>query len=192
MSDTNKDLTSIQWGWHVDDNKENVPEPSLGKPLMMFCVRKKINSNPITWDNAHVSNTMIIPSNVNTDGSQTLHFNKEYDEYTSVTNSSSLFENYYSNMIGGIYSPYAKRVNVNAMLPPLIFNKITLADTVVIDNISYFIDSMDINITTGRTKFSLLRVTDIKLRLEGNEEGSINWETVNTNWESYNDNWETK
>ena len=192
MTATNKDLTSIQWGWHVDDNKENVPEPSLGKPLMIFCVSKKIIANPIMWDNAHVSDkTMIIPSNVSADRSQTLHFNNEYDEYTSVTNSSSLFKNYYSNMIEGIYSPYAKRINVNAMLPPLIFNKITLADTVVIDNISYFIDSMDINITTGRTKFSLLRVTDIKLRLEGNEEGSINWETVNTNWESYNDNWET-
>ncbi len=197
MSDTNKVQTPIQWGWFVDDNKENVPEPAIGKPLMIFCVQKPIgaplqDARPIVWDNDHTSNRMIIPSNVNADGSQTLHFNSENDEYTSNVNPASLFENYHSNMIEGIYSPYAKRLNVNAMLPPIIFNKITLADTVVIDNISYFIDSMDINITTGRTKFSLLRVTDIKVRLEGRPEGSVTWEEIDTNWESYNDNWETR
>jgi hypothetical protein len=200
MSDKpDKGLSPIQWGWFVNDNENNEPEPTLGKPLMMFCVNKTIG-NPlhtpysIEWADGHVSHRMVTPSNVNVSGNQTLHFNSEYDEYQRDINRNSLFLKYHSNMIEGLYSAYAKKVRINAQLPPLVFNVLKLSDTIIVDNISYFIDEMDINITTGKTKFSLLRVTDIKTRLEGRDEGSEGaaWQDSDVNWEDEHRNWEVK
>lgn len=95
-------------------------------------------------------------------------------------------------MIEGLYSGYAKKIRITAQLPPLVFNVLKLSDTIVVDNISYFIDEMDINITTGKTKFSLLRVTDIKTRLEGRDEGEEAWQDSDVNWEDEQRNWEVK
>ena len=203
INDTAGNQTPIQWGWFVNDNKENQPEPELGKPLMMFINQKVIGtplSDPyaISWDvepsiTDRTSNKINIPSNVNSDGTQTLHFNSEFDEYTSEINSNSLFEKYHAKYIEGIYSPFAKKIVINTYLPPLIFNKVRLSDTIIVDNISYFIDEMDINITTGKTKFSLLRVTDIKTRLQGQIEnrpsGEAYWEDTDVLWNSSNDVW---
>tara|TARA_R110000765_G_scaffold201906_1_gene307238 strand:+ start:1106 stop:4186 length:3081 start_codon:yes stop_codon:yes gene_type:complete len=193
----NKNLTPIQWGWFVNDNEENLPEPELGKPLMMYCVNKVIGNPlqetfPIDWADGHRSHRMVTPSNVNASGEQTLHFNSEYDEYQRDINRNSLFLKYHSNMIEGLYSGYAKKIRITAQLPPLVFNVLKLSDTIVVDNISYFIDEMDINITTGKTKFSLLRVTDIKTRLEGRDEGEEAWQDSDVNWEDEQRNWEVK
>ena len=193
----NKALSPIQWGWMVNDNKENVPEPVLGKPLLLYCVNKLIggilqDDYTIEWGTQHRSTTMVIPSNVNASGEQTLHFNSEYDEYHRNINRNSLFLKYHSNMIEGIYSGFAKKIKITAHLPPLVFNSLKLSDTIIVDNISYFIDEMDINITTGKTKFSLLRVTDIKTRLEGRDEGEEAWQDADVNWDDDIRNWEVK
>tara|TARA_R110002096_G_scaffold8986_1_gene36274 strand:- start:24991 stop:28095 length:3105 start_codon:yes stop_codon:yes gene_type:complete len=190
-------LTPIQWGWFVNDNEENLPEPELGKPLLMFCPNKLIgppltDAYPIEWSDGHQSDRMTIPSNVSADDNQTLHFNSEYDEYNRNINRKSLFMNYHSNMIEGLYSPFAKRIGLSAFLPPLIFNKLRLSDTIIVDNISYFIDEMDINITTGKTKFSLLRVTDIKTRLEGRTEDEEVWQDTDVVWDDEVRTWEVK
>ena len=203
INDTSGNQTPIQWGWFVNDNKENEPEPELGKPLLMYINPKVIGTPlsdpyPIAWDvdvsvTEKNSNSINIPSNVNLDGTQTLHFNAEYDEYTAEINTNSLFKKYHSKYIESIYSSFAKKIVINTYLPPLIFNKVRLNDTIVVDNISYFIDEMDINITTGKTKFSLLRVTDITTRLQGKPEnrpsGQAYWESTDVLWNSNSDLW---
>ena len=203
LYDTSNNQTPIQWGWFVNDNKENEPEPEIGEPLLMYINQKVIgapltDAYPITWDvepsiTDRDSSLINIPSNVNLSGTQTLHFNAEYDEYTAEINSNSLFEKYHSNYIESIYSSFAKKIVIYTYLPPLIFNKVKLNDTIVVDNISYFIDEMDINITTGKTKFSLLRVTDITTRLEGKPEnrpsGQAYWESTDVLWNSNSDVW---
>lgn len=192
LSDSSGELTPIQWGWFVNDNEENVPEPTLGAPLMCFINKKAISNYPIQWATGHDSYNVNVPSNATQYREQTLHFNSEYDEYHRDINRNSLFLKYHSNMIEGLYSPFAKKIRVNAQLPPLMFNKIRLSDTIIVDNVSYFIDEMDINITTGKTKFSLLRVTDIKTRLEGKDEGEAVWQDADAVWETEARNWEVK
>lgn len=173
MSTTeDKDLTPIQWGWFVNDSRTNIPEPVLGKPLYMFCVNRTIgaplsNPYPIQWNNRVHMNFNNAPSNVNTEETQTLHFNDEYDEYTRYKNPNSLFNNFHSNYIQNIYSAFAKKINISAYLPPIMFISLRLNDTLIIDNISYFIDTMKVNVTTGKTDFSLLRVTNNDKRLIG-------------------------
>ena len=190
LKDSEKILTPIQWGWFVNDNKENLPEPAIGKPLFMFIVGRDITEYRIRWaDNYNQGTTCMTPANVSDNGRQTLHFNAEFDEYTLNVNEYSLFDNFHSNYINSIYSPFAKKINVEAYLPPLFFYNLKLNTTIIIDNISYFIDTMDINITTSKVKFSLLRTTDIKTRLEGKDANQIDWENESVLWSTETKNW---
>ena len=184
-----KDETDIQWGWFVNDNKQNTPEPTIGSPLLMYTDKKGINTGPIEWNNGELSSFYNAPSNVSSDGSNTLHFNNEFDEWTKNLNPNSLFANFHNEYISGIYSPYARRYNVKAHLPPLIFSVLKLNDVIIIDRVSYFIDTMDVNITTSMVKFSLLRVTDLEKTYEGRRVGSDTWDTTTENWESKTNNW---
>jgi len=190
LKDSEKILTPIQWGWFVNDNKENLPEPAIGKPLFMFIVGRETTGYNIRWaDNYEQDKPCMTPSNVSTNGMQTLHFNAEFDEYTFNVNEHSLFDNFHSNYINSIYSPFAKKINVEAYLPPLFFYNLKLNTTIIIDNISYFIDTMDINITTSKVKFSLLRTTDIKTRLEGKDANQIDWENETVLWSTETKTW---
>ena len=71
----------------------------------------------------------------------------------------------------------------------MLLSKLKLNDTVIIDTVSYFIESMDVNITNGKSKLTLLRTTDITTRLESSSDGESTdtderlWETTNTKWE---------
>ena len=194
--------TPIQWGWMVGNQQTNLPEPAKGKPLYMFINRKQIAGIPldtdqqfsIKWDTYHdPSNFINVPSNVNLDGSQTLHFNAEFDEYypQAGENHNSLFNNFHINYIKGIYSEYSKKIKVSAFLPPLIFSKLKLNDTIIVDNTDYFIDEMDIDVTTSKVKFSLLRVTNIITRIEGNNEDTIPNEENEELWNTTEDIWST-
>lgn len=191
LKDSEKILTPIQWGWFVNDNKENIPEPTIGKPLFMFIVGRETTGYNIRWaDNYEQDKPCMTPSNVSTNGMQTLHFNAEFDEYTLNVNEFSLFENFHSNYIDSIYSSFAKKIKVEAYLPPLFFYNLKLNTTIIIDNISYFIDTMDINITTSKVKFSLLRTTDIKTRLEGKDANQIDWENETILWSTETKTWD--
>lgn len=190
LKDSENILTPIQWGWFVNDNKKNIPEPTIGKPLFMFIVGRDITQYPIKWADNVNSTKCMTPSNVSANNSQTLHFNAEFDEYTLNVNESSLFKNFHSNYIASIYSPFAKKIKVEAYLPPLFFYNLKLNTTIIIDNISYFIDTMDINITTSKVKFSLLRTTDIKTRLEGKDANQIDWENETILWSTETKTWD--
>ena len=48
---------------------------------------------------------------------------------------------------------------------------------------------MDINITTSKTKFSLLRVTDIKTRLESKPKNQVEWEKDKILWNTEESVW---
>ena len=190
--------TDIQWGWMVNGNKTNVPEPVLGDPLYMFTNRRNIgfpnsNATPIAWggDTSGVdSQYFIMPSNVSSFSNQSLHFNAEYNEYNSQLNDESLFNNFHRNHIKSIYSPFAKKIKVSAFLPPLIFNRLRLNSSIMIDNIVYFIDEMDINVTTSRVKFSLLRTTDITTSYQGKDATGLNWEDEALEWELQSKVWD--
>jgi hypothetical protein len=200
LSRPQKRKTPIQWGWMVGDQTTNLPEPVKGKPQYMFINRKRIGGSPLSsenqftiqWDEYDTySEWMNIPSNVNDAGTQTLHFNSEFDEYfpEQGTNPNSLFKNYHKNFIDNIYSEYSKKVKVKAFLPPLIFTKLKLNDTIIVDNTDYFIDEMDVNITTSEVKFSLLRVTNIITRISGRDADNVQFEKDNIKWEEEKKLW---
>ena len=164
-------LTNYQWGWFVADNRgQNFPNPTIGKPLLHYINnRKAVVGHKIEWSDGtdDYSDYYNAPSNVDDSEENTTHFNSEFDEWNRNINYGSIFKNFHSRYIEGIYSAYAKRFEVKAYLPPAIFSKLELSDTLIIDSVSYIIDSMDVNINKALTKLNLLRVTDTFKVFEG-------------------------
>ena len=301
-ADNKEILTDIQWGWFVNDNKENVPEPTIGQPLLTFMIQQSLeeageyvtngdfssdsswtkgsgwsisggaatyngtvsgstylvqpsimkqgvtykakfevvsstgsdrlalwvgsstlynvflapgiytitfvatSDNPdiifiardsstyvidnvsitgpgyIEWPNGDMSTTYTRPSSVSEDGELTLHFNAENDEWTREVNANSLFDIYHKKYISGIYSPYARRVTCEAYLPAIMFLNIKLKDSLLINNISFIIDAIKTNMTTGKSELELLRVTDEETVYEVPSEGQIVWNTEESLW----------
>ena len=85
-----KELTDIQWGWFVEDNKgDNLPNPTLGKPLLHYAIKTEINDFyvdhrgddviGIDFDSGNPEDSYMRPSNISEDGNFTTHFNEEFD-----------------------------------------------------------------------------------------------------------------
>ena len=184
--------TNIQIGLYVNDNKDNVPEPVLGEALLLYTYPQTTSSSSevIEWSDGTNSTQYNKPANVKPDNSQTLHFNAEFDEWTYETNENSLFNNFYLNYIAGIYSPYARRVIVDAHLPSLIYSKIKLNDSIIIDRVVFLIESIKTNLTTGKSTLKLLRVTDLETKYVVPSEGQLVVNTEETQWELRDEDWE--
>ena len=101
-----------------------------------------------------------------------------------------LFNKFYLNYIACIYSPYARRVIVDAHLPSLIYSKIKLNDSIIIDRVVFLIESIKTNLTTGRSSLKLLRVTDLETKYVVPSEGQLVVNTEETQWESRDEDWE--
>jgi hypothetical protein len=185
-------LSEIQIGLYVNDNKEDVPEPVVGEALLLYIVNQDLVSATeyIRWSDGNNSQKYNRPSNVKEDQSQTLHFNEEFDEWTRQTNPNSLFNNFYKTYISGIYSPYARRVIVDAHLPSLIYSKIELNDEVIINDIVFLIESIKTNLTTGKSSLKLLRATDIKPKYVIPSEGQLRANTDEYTWDERIEKWE--
>lgn len=186
------ELTNIQMGLYVNDNKDNVPEPVLGEALLLY-ISKQETSSPsevIEWSDGTNSTQYNKPANVKPDNSQTLHFNAEFDEWSYQTNENSLFNKFYLNYIAGIYSPYARRVIVDAYLPSLIYSKVKLNDSIIIDKVVFLIESIKTNLTTGKSSLKLLRVTDLETKYVVPSEGQLKVNTEETQWELRDEDWE--
>ncbi len=185
-------LSDIQIGLYVNDNKEDVPEPVVGEALLLYIVNEDLVSATeyIRWSDGNNSQKYNRPSNVKEDESQTLHFNEEFDEWERETNPNSLFNNFYKTYISGIYSPYARRVIVDAHLPSLIYSKIKLNDEVIINDIVFLIESIKTNLTTGKSSLRLLRATDIKPKYVVPSEGQLRANTDQYTWDERVEKWE--
>jgi hypothetical protein len=185
--------SEIQMGMYVNDNKEDVPEPVVGEALLFYAVNQPIteaSEEYIRWSDGNNSQKYNRPSNVKEDESQTLHFNEEFDEWTRQTNPNSLFNNFYKTYISGIYSPYARRVIVDAHLPSLIYSKIELNDEVIINDIVFLIESIKTNLTTGKSALKLLRATDIKPKYVVPTEGQETANSDEEDWDVRTEYWE--
>ena len=191
LTDTsNSNITDIQIGLYVNDNKENIPEPVVGEALLFYASQENTYSYPIKWSDGVYSRKYNRPSNVNPNGGQTLHFNEEFDEWTLQTNTNSLFNNFYLKYISGIYSPYARRYVIDCYLPPLIFSNIKLKDTIVVADVAFLIESIKTNLSTGKTSLKLLRVTDFETKYVAPPAEELVWNTEASRWEEKSENWE--
>lgn len=171
-------VTDFGWGWLVDKDART----TLPKPILFYAERMDISASTpssiaLDYYTGHISTSAYYrPSNsltTDTEHGQSLNFGSEFDEfyYDLDDNPNSLFKTYWYNYIRGVYDKQSRIVSVTAYLPSTIITNIRLNDEIILQNNRYFINKIDANITTGKTKLELLTKLDIDLNLQVYEDG---------------------
>jgi hypothetical protein len=169
-------LTTIQWGWSVDQNQQ----PYIGKPILFYPIRQRPQDNGTNVAISYItdfnddgtfktvesiwgqicmpSSSVSFDPNVSVNN---IHFNNEVNEFTgSQEFTGTLFQNHYAEYISGIFNPKSRLTKVTAFLPLEILFKLTLADRVIINGNKYKINSLTTNLQTGKSDFELLNDYD--------------------------------
>ena len=157
--------TPIQYGWLVDKNENTVKT----SPIIHFVVSTAVNTTntsvttyPVAFTGSvnQTTNPLIVqyyrPSNVNADGSQTLNFNIEYDEFTGLENSNSLYNSFYSSYVEKVFNPSTRLFKTKAMLPLSILLRYKLNDVFRINGLDYNINKLKTNLLTGKSDIELV------------------------------------
>ena len=152
-------MTTIQYGWFVDDNEASY----LGKPLLFYPILQ--NTTSISFldnDTSHSEVTQYnIPSNSVALSSSTSKYNinffNEVNEYTAENDfTNTLFQAYHSDYITDVFDPKNRLTKITAYLPLRILLNYTLADRFYINGKSYKINSIKTNMLTGKSELELL------------------------------------
>ncbi len=149
-SDAQTDLTS---GWFVDKKDD----PVIGAPLVMYIENTSCSTNHIRWVGAADSTTYNRPSN--SSSTNTINFNAEIDEHTLAVKTTSLFNMFHDNYISNIFNRYARIYRYTAQLPLSFIMNYNLYDTIIIGNLTYRINRIKINLTTGFSTLDLKNIT---------------------------------
>jgi hypothetical protein len=154
-------LTTIQYGYFVDDNQQSY----IGKPLIHY-VNRQTGGTPLSVRNGDGTHSQVtiyyIPLNQNgiTLSVQSLHFGEEVSEYNlrenPNVNTQSLFENYYLNYIQDVFNTKRRIIKMTAYLPLRILLNYNLSDTFIIGGVSYKINSITTNLENGKSELELL------------------------------------
>ena len=178
--------TDVQVGYFVTDNEEAY----LGDPLIFYIVPQASNVRISYTKDGNLVNspsltgTINMPSNSKTFNAATseenIHFNPELNEFTGTAFEDTLFKRYYEKYITSVFNRRNRLTKVTAYLPVKILRQIELNDTIIINGRSYIINSMQININTGKTEFELLNKYNVNAIWEQVED---TWSTAAYNWE---------
>ena len=168
--------TDIQYGAFINDNLE----PSIGQPLLFYGIYRENVSTPInfaynnrTEDGSLPASSGVnfnlndywMPHNANELGTTTtaptynLNFGSEINSYTLTDYSginNSLFQLYYQNYILRVFNKRTRLFNYKAILPLNILLKLSLDDTIIIQERAFTINKMTTKLQSGETEFELL------------------------------------
>ena len=138
--------------WWVDDGGST----TLGKPFIFF--NRVIDQSggsgfPITNGNLTEYNA---PSSVSSDQNHTINFGAEFDEFNEAVNTNSLFSRFYQQYIEQTFNLKGRIVKVSANLPVSFILNYNVNDTIVINGQDYYINSLSINLATGKSDLALL------------------------------------
>jgi len=160
LPDTNTgDLTTVQYGFFVDDNQASY----YGKPLLFYPILQNTTSiSFLDTTSSHLEVTQYnIPSNSVALSSSTskynINFNNEINEYSlDNTFTNTLFEAYHKDYISDVFDATNRLTKVTAYLPLRILLNYTLADRFNISGTTYKINSIKTNMLTGKSDLELL------------------------------------
>tara|TARA_R100001443_G_scaffold12761_3_gene22507 strand:+ start:4310 stop:6472 length:2163 start_codon:yes stop_codon:yes gene_type:complete len=139
-------------GWWVDD----AGSTTLGKPFIFFnrvIDQSGGSGSPVTGLNITAYNA---PSSVSTDQNHSLNFGAEYDEFNKSVNTNSLFSRFYQNYILQTFNQNARIIKVSARLPVSFILNYRVNDVILIEGQEYYINSIKIDLTTGKSDLDLI------------------------------------
>lgn len=158
LSDEN-DLTvdtPIAQGWLVDKDQKAV----LTKPILFYNVNTVVDNTtfPILFrDKASSAITSYNRASNNlADGSHSLNFNAETDEFTREFVTNSLFKLYYQSYVENIFDKQTRALKIDAKLPLSFLLSYKLNDRLIIDGAPFRINSISSNLNDGMSKLDLI------------------------------------
>tara|TARA_R110001632_G_scaffold67652_2_gene158885 strand:+ start:1445 stop:3745 length:2301 start_codon:yes stop_codon:yes gene_type:complete len=121
------------------------------------------NGAPLSFDSGgSVSQIVnyIMASNVHNTGKVGLYFGDELNEYNYANSISGLglFSNFYKGLTAMMFDEDKRSVVFNSQIPTSIIGKMSLSDTLIINNSFYNINSIDTNYLSGESKLDLTLV----------------------------------
>ena len=153
-------LSNLQVGNFLDDNGDAY----FGKPLLFYWQRytgQEIGFLETIHSTGHSNiTTYCVPLNsVTGTSSDSNHFSVELNEFLpSTTLTGSLFANYYEDYISDVFNTKRRLTKVKAYLPIDFLINYSLADTLIIADRKYKINSITTNLQTGESELELLNV----------------------------------
>lgn len=164
LNDLNGGALSLHQYGYCTDKDQN---PTNIAPLMLLIDNQTTGYNTsLSFYNGTSTGTAAkltsynMPSNVwyyvSGSAPNTLNFGEEIDEYEGTVNSNSLFEKFYKNYIVDTFDSRRRLTKITAYLPLRILLNYTLADTFVINNRKYKINSITTDLKSGKSELELL------------------------------------
>ena len=157
--------TTFQYGYFVDDNFE----PYYGEPLLFYPILNNGTSIRIrdeeTEDEDDITRYFIPSNSLDLDCATSkvnIHFQNEINEYTARETgdptcfTDTLFETKYKTYIQDVFNEKRRLLKVTAYLPMKVYYNLQLNDLIQLGQDSYKINSMQTDLTTGKTEFELL------------------------------------
>lgn len=150
------DLTNIQVGKSFDKTLE----PYIGKPYIFYRAGYQFYDTSIKFhDYGHTHYTWLTSTENDAYFSQvsnTVNYSTDVSTFLYREIPRNLFSNYWSDYISDLYSLKRRISNYTAYLPIGVLIKLRLNDRIVIGDKAYIINSMKINLVSGKVDFELL------------------------------------
>jgi hypothetical protein len=150
------DLTNIQVGKSIDKTLE----PYIGKPYVFYRNGYQFYDTPIkadghadltyTWQTA-TENDLFAPQ-----VSNTVNYSTDVSTFLYTEIIRNLYSNYWQDYISDLYSLKRRITTYTAYLPIGVLIKLRLNDRIKIGSYAYIINSMKINLVSGKVDFELL------------------------------------
>ena len=111
-------------------------------------VINNLGSGNVNYPNHNINRTI--------DSSQALNFSSELSVYSGGIMSTTLYSEFYEDYISDMFSDQRRVYTMDAIIPNFILANLKLNDRLIIQNTRYIINSINSNLTTGKTKLELL------------------------------------
>ena len=160
--------TNVMYGLFTDDNLNAY----LGDPLIMYIDQQSNSVNLSVNDNGTLgvwtaSTPINMPSNLEDIADETsnnIHFDSELSEFNGLLAEETLFKRFYEDYIVNIFDVDTRLTKVTAYLPVKKIaragEEIDLSHIIILNGNKYRINSMDVNLTTGKANFELINYYD--------------------------------
>ena len=136
-------------------------KPIVGKPFIFFAIKPSLSATPISFldetSQFEIDSDVFMPSHSEfTVNSFNLNFNAEISEYTGEVMQNTIYQRYWSDYIGDMFSVKRRTFLMEGILPPNLLNNLRLNDRLIIKGTRYIINKITSNLVDRRDQLELI------------------------------------
>ena len=149
--------TPIQYGLYTNRQIQ----PIVGKPFLFYANSVDISTKPIGFldesTETEIDTNVLMPFHSQfISNSFNLNFNAQISEYTSEAMLDTIYQRFFSDYIGDMFSVKRRIYKFEAILPVSLLNALKLNDRLLINGTRYIINSISSNLTQRRDTLELI------------------------------------